>query len=372
MRTANEDQLKVLLTTNIPAPYMVEYLDLLGKRCNLTVLFEIDKAKDRKNKWYGNISNKSFNAILLNAYKTSAESGLSLKVLKYLKQPFDRIIIANPMTPTGIVSLLYCRFKNIPFILQSEGGFRGSGKGFKEKFKKYLMEKASLFLSGMQGETEYFLSYGANKDTLRWYPFSSLKEEQIDKALLSREQKEILKKELGILEEKMIISVGRMLECKGFDVLLNACVNIPKSVGVYIVGGLPKQEYSKIIDRYNLSNVHFIEHCDYQTLCKYYHCSDVFALPTRGDTWGLVINEAMANGLPVITTDMCIAGLQLIKDDINGYIVPTDNHQLLAERINYLLENDSLRMKMAEYNLDKIKIHTLENMSEYIFNAIKN
>ena len=54
-------------------------------------------------------------------------------------------------------------------------------------------------------------------------------------------------------------------------------------------------------------------------------------MPTREDIWGLVINEAMAYGLPIITTDNCLAGLELIKNEENGYIIPVNNTELLAQ-----------------------------------------
>ena len=65
-------------------------------------------------------------------------------------------------------------------------------------------------------------------------------------------------------------------------------------------------------------------------------------MPTRSDTWGLVINEAMTFGLPVITTDMCVAGNALINDYENGFVVPTENFKILAEKIDYILQNNAL------------------------------
>lgn len=364
-------KLKVLLTTNIPAPYMVDYLDCLGKKCDLTVLFEMGSAKDRTSQWYGKVKNRAFKTVFLDAKAITAEAGLSFKIIKYLKKGYDKIIIANPTTPTGIIALLYCRMKNIHFLLQSEGGFRGSEKGIKEKFKKFLMEKADLYLSGMKGESDYFFSYGATEKTLRWYPFTSLHEEQIDKKVISKKDKESLRKELNIIEEKVVLSVGRAIYRKGFDALLNAKKGMADLIGMYFVGTEITKEYQEIIEKNNLQNVHFINHCCYEQLVKYYHAADVFVLPTREDTWGLVINEAMANGLPIITTDRCVAGLQLIENNINGYIIPVDDEMALIDKVNYLISNERLCYVMGKNNLEKIKPYYIENMAECIYNIIQ-
>lgn len=364
--------LRVLLTTNIPAPYMIDYLDCLGKLCDLTVLFEMRSAKDRKEEWYGTLENKSFKGVFLDAKPVTAESGLSFKITKYLKGDFDRIIIANPTTPTGVVALLYCRMKKIPHILQSEGGFRGTGKGLKERFKKFLMGKAELYLSGMKGNDDYFLSYGATEETLRWYPFTSLKKEQIDKQIIFEEERINIRKELNITEERVIVSVGSVIPRKGFDILLKAKANLNNNVGLYIIGGEASLECLQIIEEKELTNVHFIKHCDFFMLRKYYHAADIFTLLTREDTWGLVINEAMASGLPIITTDRCVAGKQLIIDGVNGYIIPTDDVETVTVRINELLSNEELRNEMAQNNLNKISEYYIENMAQVIFNHINN
>lgn len=85
--------------------------------------------------------------------------------------------------------------------------------------------------------------------------------------------------------------------------------------------------------------------------------------PQERISGGLVVNEAMANGLPVITTDKCVAGLELIRDGENGYIVPVENVDILAGKITVLLQNDSLRKIMAQKSLEYIKRYTIENMA---------
>ena len=93
-------------------------------------------------------------------------------------------------------------------------------------------------------------------------------------------------------------------------------------------------------------------------------------LPTREDIWGLVINEAMAYGLPVITTDRCVAGLDLVENDVNGYIVPVEDDAALAEKINTLFTKDFLAM--GEVSRQKIRAYTLEEMARCHLTVFEN
>ena len=93
---------------------------------------------------------------------------------------------------------------------------------------------------------------------------------------------------------------------------------------------------------------------------------------TRGDVWGLVINEAMSHGLPIITSDKCVAGLELV-DRSNGFIVDSENSQQASDIIRLLYNNQSLVDKLSESSLKKISNYTIESMAKRhleIFNKI--
>ena len=87
--------------------------------------------------------------------------------------------------------------------------------------------------------------------------------------------------------------------------------------------------------------------------------ADVFVLPTREDIWGLVINEAMAYGLPVITTDKCNAGLELIQNGINGFVIKKDSEKELMEAVTRALSECTILGALA---LHEIKDYTIESM----------
>ena len=135
-----------------------------------------------------------------------------------------------------------------------------------------------------------------------------------------------------------------------------------ENTGIYIIGGQPTNEYLELISKNSIKNVHFIDFLTKNDLKFYFMCADLFILPTREDIWGLVISEAMSYGLPVITTDNCVAGLELIDNEKNGYIIPVNSIDDIYDKGNKILNNRSLKEEMAQNNLRKISSYTIENM----------
>lgn len=368
--------MKVLFLTNIPSPYMVDFLNELGKKCDLTAVFERESSGVRDKSWK-KYQFESFLGIVLKGknIKVNAElddQAICPQIIRYIKKEvYDAIIVANPCTPTGMIAILYMKLRGIPYGIQSEGGFPKDGKGLKEKIKKFMMTGARLYFSTADMGDQYFLQYGAEKEKIYRYPFTSLYNSEILCELLTKEEKNRIKRELGIPYEKIVISVGRFIEVKGFDVFMQACAKLEGHVGIYIIGGEPTEEYLLLQKELKLTNLHFVGHVDKEMMKRYYCAADIFALNSRGDTWGLVINEAMSYGLPVVSSDKCYASLALIEEGENGYVVPVDDIHAFHEKIVYLLEHDSLREKIGEKNLEKSQEYTLEHMAEREMEILK-
>ena len=80
---------------------------------------------------------------------------------------------------------------------------------------------------------------------------------------------------------------------------------------VIVGGGQDEAQYRGYIKERGLKNVYLVGFKPKAEVFEYYKAADLFVLPTREDIWGLVINEAMAVGLPVVSTDMCVAATEL-------------------------------------------------------------
>lgn len=361
--------MKILYLTNIPSPYMIDFLNELGKRSELTVIFERAASGVRDKSWK-QFSFHNFEGIILRGINVKINEDLDdqaicPQIITYIvKKKYDIIIVANPCTPTGMIAILYMKIKRIPYAIQSEGGFAKDGKGIKEKIKKLVMGKAALYFSTAPIGDNYFIQYGAEISKIHRYPFTSLYESDILKKPLAHEEKQLIKEALDIPYEKIVISIGRFIPIKGFDVIIQACSDLGKNIGIYLIGGNPTEEFLRLKRELKMTNLHFIDHLNRDEIKKYYSASDIFVLNSRGDTWGLVINEAMSFGLPVISSDKCYAALALIENDKNGYIVQTDDSEAFTEKISYLLHTPAKMGEMAENNIIKSQQYTLEKMAE--------
>lgn len=363
--------MKILFLTNAPSPYRVDFFNELGKLVDLTVLYESPILYTRNPNWF-NYEAKTFKAIYLKKIKICSRFIVCTDIIKKIKsQNFDAIIIGGYSTLTGMIAIEYLRINNIPFALNCDGGMIKEEDKCKYMLKKHFISSAAAWLSPANITDEYLYHYGAKRSKIYRYPFTSLKLKDIRFDIVNDEEKKVIRKQLHMKETKIIVSVGQFIYRKGFDVLLKAAVNMNTDVGIYIIGGNVIDEYLRLRNQFNLENIHFVEFQEKEALNQYYNAADLFVLPTREDIWGLVINEAMAHGLPVITTDKCISGLELIEDNKNGFIVPTNNTQILNNKINIILKNEEMRIKMGRNNIKKIKTYTIEKMAERHVEIIK-
>lgn len=360
--------MKILWLTNIPSPYRVNFFNELGKYCDLTVLFE-KKASDERDKSWKSYNTDYFKAVYLKGKNIGVAEAFCPGIIKYLhKNIYDHIIVTNFSDITGILAIATLQMRRIPYIVESDGGFAGSGKGLKEQLKKLLLSNAKLYFSTGKVHDEYYLMYGAKKSGLVRYPFTSLSKTDILNEPVSFEMKQTLRNELGIQEKRILLAVGQFIPRKGYDLLIQAMAQLEKEIGCYIIGGTPPEEYINLVKHYGLDNVHFIDFKIKSELEKYYLAADIFVHPTREDIWGLVINEAMAKGLPVVTTDHCVAGLELIKQE-TGRIVPINNIDLLVNAIKeVLLMVGTVTSKNV---LSVIRKYTFEEMTKTHFEILE-
>jgi glycosyltransferase involved in cell wall biosynthesis len=148
--------------------------------------------------------------------------------------------------------------------------------------------------------------------------------------------------------KRVVLFSGKLTPYKGVDYLVRAAKYIKGEV-VILGQGSEMKKLKEIVKEHKLTNVQFFGHLGNKTnlLIKFYSRADVFVAPSVWDEpLGLVILEAMACETPVVVTRK--GGIPLaVKEGKNGLFIRPRNSKDIAEKVNYLLENDERRMKMG-------------------------
>lgn len=353
---------KVLFISNIPAPYRINFFNELGKFVDLTVLFEAKTTPVSAFNY--NLDQKlNFHAVFLSDGDIR-ERKVDWKILPFLKPGrYDHIVVTNYGYATEAVAILALQARKIPYEMELDGGVLKNENRIVRAVKKRLIAGAARYWS-TGAQTDRFLErFGVPKERIVRYPFSSIYERELADHPPQETEKHTAKRALEIPYRKVVLSVGRPLHLKGFDLLIRAAARLQEDTGVYIVGGAPKQEWLDLAREVGVTRLHFVEYAARDMVQAFYRAADVFVLATRGDVWGLVVNEAMASGLPVITTEGCVAGCEMIENGKSGYVIPCEAWEPLAQHLNELLGDDALRERMSLAALGAARGYTLEAMA---------
>ena len=358
--------IKIFIQTLYPAPYRVGVFNCLNNYENIEcfVTFEKEEGDKRNKNWFD--KNFKFNCCFTKDKKTYKQQ---LKKVK--KHDYDIVIAYEYSSFASMKLLLKCIIHKIPYFINCDGAII-KHNFIKDKIKAFFIKRARACLANGKAAENYFLTYGASKEKIYMHRFTSLYQKDLINDIIPKSQKEKLKKELKINEKKVFLSIGSFIERKGFDILLKSIKRLDnKRIAFVIVGGGEKKDdYMAFINENKLDNVYLIDFLSKNEIIKYYDASDVFVFPTREDIWGLVINEAMSRGLPIISTNMCVAATELV-DEKNGKIVEVDSVDELANAIrefNSLSANEL--ENMGRISIERNKDYTIENIAESHFKVV--
>ncbi len=177
------------------------------------------------------------------------------------------------------------------------------------------------------------------------------------------------------LPQRYLLYVGRLVRSKGVLDLLSAYATLPegirREVGLVLAGD--GEEYDELVRRSAAIQpglVIFPGFLQRDQLPAFYGLAEALVFPTQSDPWGLVVNEAMACGRPVIATDVAGCVADLVRDGDNGYVVRAGAPEALAEAMVRLLDAPAVQRQMGERSLRMSSQFTPEAWAEGLVRAV--
>jgi glycosyltransferase involved in cell wall biosynthesis len=221
---------------------------------------------------------------------------------------------------------------------------------------------------------QYYLAHGLSENQLIFAPHA-IDNKRFSKYIIDKDSTKstILREEIGISSaEYLIIFVGKFIEVKNPLLLLEGFEKIQREgVHLLFIGNGPLEETLKQ-RAITIRNVHFLPFLNQKKLPTIYADSDLLVLPSKSETWGLVVNEAMASGLPVIVSDKVGCAADLVLNGKNGFIFESGNLHSLVNCLSLVIKDSNVSSQMGESSRQIIKQYNFEAICTAIENEIGN
>ncbi|HJX58993.1 MAG TPA: glycosyltransferase family 4 protein [Patescibacteria group bacterium] len=377
--------MKVLLLNPTIPPRAIPILKDLSREpgIDLMVFFYSISAKNRR--WQVNRKTIKFKYQILKSFDIPFGKNdyipftVSFNFLKKLLISKPNVVIAPGWADfPSYVSAIYCKLFGKKLILRSESTVYEDNWRRKVfmPLTKFMVNCADAYIAAGTRAKNYLVKLGAKKEKI-FVGYSAIDVKLF--SLVSKAswaEKVALRKKLGIgPKDRVVMFNGQLIIRKGVYDLLEAfkkiLLSFPNATLLMVGYGMEMLGIEKYIrDNRLTKKVILTGFVDNKLLPKYYGISDIFVLPSREETWGMVINEAMASGLPVITGDKVGAGADLIKSGVNGYIFPSGNINKMVTAIEKLLKDRSKRVRFGMESRRIINSFGIDQLVEAILKSI--
>lgn len=277
-----------------------------------------------------------------------------IKILFAIKSVKNGILVTT-IPSFNILSVKYGN-ENVIKIGQEHKQFSIYSKNLQNKIKKYYSKLDAITCLSDNETNEYKHLFGNG----------SVKIVKIENATIIPEY-------FSNHTNKVIISAGRFVHEKGFDLLIEAFSKVVQKHPEWklkIFGqGVERSNLLKLIHKYDLANnVLILPKTD--NLLKEMAKASIYVLSSRNESFGMVIVEAMSVGLPCVCF-ACSGPKEIIEDKKDGILVPVGDTNALANEINRLIENKELRMSLGMAARKSVQRYSFEMISQKWDNLIR-
>jgi glycosyltransferase involved in cell wall biosynthesis len=330
----------IVYITNLPAFYKINLFNEISKQKKLLVIFLEDQDKQRNEDFYA--GNKDFDYFSLGSYSTFRKQLFLLKFL--LCNKYKELIVGGwDYLEYWIALLISSKVKNSLVIESSI--LESSVTGLKGIIKiRFLNCVSKVYASGeAQSSLVKRLHFKGN----------IIKTKGVGLFNLGKQPKFS-----AINKVHKFLYVGRLSPEKNLEQLIK-CFNKYPRLELTIIGFGPLEIHLKAMAN---RNIKFLGEIKNENLSEYYQRNHVFILPSTSEAWGLVVEEALSNGLPVILSDKIGCASEVLNEGLNGIIFSLNDPNSLENAVLKMCDLElynSLRLNVSKIDFDKIKTNQI-------------
>lgn len=355
---------KIAFVTNLPSHFHARTFETIAQHYDTDFLFFSDGSEswvEKRNEFkFG-----KYKGTYVPGFRLSSRLRINTTLVRYLvRGNYDLIIQSINGRFELLASFLTAKILRKPFLLWTNLWFHPGTVFHRLSFPltKYVYRHADAIIAYGYHVRDFLTSLGVDEKKI-FYSWNVTDNDLFNKPIPD-EVLESLRSRYCLHGRHPILFVGRLSKEKGLDYLLQAYGNLPATLNasLILVGeGDEKARLLEYIEEHQLQHVHLVGYVPNSELAPFYAIAHVLVLPsittkTLKEVWGIVLNEAMNQGCPIIATTAVGAAVGgLVQEGKTGLIVPEKNSEALADAITQMLSDQRKLQEMQAYTKEIIK-----------------
>jgi glycosyltransferase involved in cell wall biosynthesis len=338
--------LKVACVFPEPTAYRAPLLDRIAARDDLDLVVAYAARSVAGRAWDGPLGHRAtflrgvaipgMHRILRHEYPVTPGVGRFLA-----RESPDVVVVSGWSTFAAQAAILWCRRRRVPHVVVVESHDRDPRASWRRAVKWFVVPRllaraAGVLVTGTLAQ-ESMIRAGFAPDRIWRFANTVDTREFAERAAELAPRREEIRGSLGLSDDEVVVlCVARLIPEKALEILVEASGRVPGAVAV-LAGDGPERARLAPLGAKVLGDV------EWSRIVELYVAADVFALVSRNETWGVVVNEAAACGLPLVLSEHVGAAADMLEEGVNGFLVPVGDVAATARALARLAEDPGLR-----------------------------
>jgi 1,2-diacylglycerol 3-alpha-glucosyltransferase len=368
-------RVRITIVTEIIAPYRIPVFNAAAQRedIQLQVIFLAENDPSlRQWRVYKDEIHFSYEVLHSSRWKLGKSSVLlNWGVGKALERASPEVIVCGGYNyPASWRAAGWARRHRVPFVLWSESTARDirQGRWLVQFAKRRFLERSDAFLVPGLAARNYLLELGVPESKIYFAPNAVDVGFFGERSRIARQSVDDIRRQFA-LPERYFLCVGRLVPEKGVFDLVQAyerlTPEVQRDVGLVFVGdGSARPQLEALASAGAPGRIRVLGFLHREQLASVYALAEALVFPTHSDTWGLVVNEAMACGLPIMASEVAGCVADLVKNEWNGFVIPPGALEKWSEALRLIATEPELRRVMSRNSESRVQDFSPKNWAD--------